>query len=169
MNLVSFKHLSPYDGCFWEWQYMGEDKGVLYPISFAYGWRDRPQSAPVTLEELNTYDISNLTIEEWNEWMEISLNDVSAFWAFAQEHELPFLWNCEHCGPTHNAPGETGGYRGNGGVGIEVLSLYCDECTCSLTCSYCGYLNDPDDPWWWTDEDIAKYEAGLCPACGHGR
>ncbi len=166
-QVVMFKHHSPYNGCFWQWQHVVILDDEVHPVTWA---TDKDyHMLPESLDDLkNAGYVSDITVDNWQEEYQYHENYTPAFFEFAEEHELSFKWECQGCGLTHERPLDHGGnYGGNGGIGITVYGWYCEDCYSRLTCSYCGELNDPENAWWdYNDDLVKKYNEGVCPSCG---
>lgn len=166
LTVYTFRHSTPYVGCFWEQQLVvyGNDSEDMHGVA----WQGS-HKLPYTPKELREDGyIENVQALPWNDvlHLEIPENFIPAFWNFADGHDIEFTWECAKCGETVQRPVEMSGYRGNNGTGITALGWYCEDCYCSISCSYCGSMNDSDNPWWDYDEDMAKeYNRGICPAC----
>lgn len=55
-------------------------------------------------------------------------NHIPAFWRAMDDMGKKFTWKCETCGETTAEPLYIAGYRGNGGVGIEICGWVCENC-----------------------------------------
>lgn len=176
IRIVSFTHNAPYDGCFWETHYLAlikekNEPAEIHPIVWPTGGR---HVLPSNLHELaESAWCDDLEITQWEEKYPFVEHWIPSFYRFAEDHNLPFTWECAYCGETKEPPLDHGGdYGGNGGIGIVVYSWLCEECYCMLSCGYCGQLNVPDDngdSWWSYDEGLTRlHKMGVCPACNHG-
>ena len=127
MKILEFVHVAPFDGCFHRWEYLAVIAEEVYPIVFTPGHLEPHQivegGPAVFFEKFRWF--------EWNQELfdEIPYGYFPAFWAFAQEHDLEFLWKCDECGLLQEGPPlEMSSYCGNGGVGIEAGGWLCPEC-----------------------------------------
>jgi len=137
MKVLEFKHIGPFDGCFWRWEYLAVGEDEVCPIVFTEGRLPTDVvvalSRGVTLWPLYAYLAPLFKEFQWFEWEEV-LDEIPygyfpEFWDFANEHGLEFPWACDECGESQDeSPMYLSGYRGNGGVGIESLGWICAEC-----------------------------------------
>lgn len=86
-----------------------------------------------------------VTQADRDNWNGDPYNLYPTFWRFFESQGLDFEWTCDckhHYGdnPTTEEPVYMSGYKGNGGIGIEVYGWFCDECP------------HPDDLCWRCEE-----------------
>lgn len=62
-------------------------------------------------------------------------------------------FKCPYCGEP-SSEGMNTGYRGAGGIAIELTGLVCMDCHAAMTCAYCGEF----------EEELDEY--GYCEYCG---
>lgn len=140
MRVLEYKHLGPFDGCFWRWEYLFvEGCYIVTPIVFTPSHLSADGVVALALgkefNEMGPRLQANLFTEfQWYDWgleifQEISHAYIPAFWKFAQQHNLVFLWVCDECGEAQDSePMNMAGYHGNGGIGIEVDGWLCADC-----------------------------------------
>lgn len=142
IKILEFKHIAPFGGCFHRFEYIGLEwtsglpKPAVHPIVFT----DVHGSAAevnqyhlgMNASDWNATFFKDFVLYDWDEklWKEIPHGYVPAFAQWAQEMDLPFIWWCDECGePQEGMPLEMSGWRGNGGVGIEVDGWLCEQCS----------------------------------------
>ena len=148
MKVLEFKHHAPFDGCFWQYEYVPystDGSGIVtaYNISEEkWPYKQSPQEilnhGLMELDlELGEYEwnwqYDSFQVYDWTQSLHKHLPDgwFTTFSAFADRHDLKFWWVCAECGhKTDEPPFEMAGYHGNGGVGIEVDGWLCDTCYC---------------------------------------
>lgn len=163
MRILEFKHIAPFDGCFWRWEYLAVDSSIdfaeVYPIIFAEGHLTPQQvltlcyaqpSLARDLMRLKSFEFrryARLFKEfKWYDWgseifQGISHAYVPDFWKFAQQHGLYFVWKCDECGKSQfDEPVHMAGCRGNGSIGIEVEGWLCEDCERSKPIAEAGEM-----------------------------
>jgi hypothetical protein len=158
----------PYDGCwcepnFWLWQ-----DGFMRPLFVSgrlyddlFKGRDLETilegvSLDAFLEALRDrwcyedFEILPTTVGVGNNW----LNTLTVLMARHGIEETP-VWTCKECGKDHSGVAAFLGYRGNGGIGINLESPCCRDCFDAIQiCPTCGR----QVTW---EEDQSQ-----CPCCG---
>jgi hypothetical protein len=141
MIVIEFKHRGPFEGCLWRWEYLLKDKAYVYPVVFTETRLASPAdvarylldgTVPEPIPEYYLRKHHSPKVWEWGEdlFREIPHNYVPQFYDVAESLNLPFTWWCYQCGEaiTEYPPRGMAGYRGNGGVGIEVSGWLCPKC-----------------------------------------
>ncbi len=138
--LISYKG-GGFDGCFWEWNFAFIDKNEEFHDIYSSGYRGCS-----TIEDLvqyinneissdfDTYDMSKA--KERNRFADTeSINCVIGLNKRMLELKLNIVCKliCDVCGKRFdtNNGGRELGYKGNGGVGIEITSMICQDCVYS--------------------------------------
>lgn len=155
--LVQYKG-GGYDGCFWEWNYFLFDaKGTFHDLASS-GWRGIKDRA-AALKLLTIGERRHLSTDEPYIYSLTNKKHIDVFQAeSAPQHVAgvvgkvneiygrPVLyWVCQDC-EHKQYDGEMfhDGYKGNGGIGVQLLGMLCSDCYCGGLCGYCGdYDNDP--------------------------
>lgn len=144
MRILKFKHIGPFAGCPWRWEYIATDSsidhGETYPIVFTPGHMTLDEvviAALSTTAFLRTeyrYRADLFKEFKWYDWgskifQEIPHGYAPLFWEFAQRHSLEFTWECNECGdPQTDEPAYISGYHRAGGNSIEIEGWLCEEC-----------------------------------------
>jgi len=149
-RVLEAKHHAPYAGAFWEWNYwlISFENDQPFTITPIYvSGKDRLeftrlkemwQAHLAQKDEGYVYPLDHASFYDLDDDLEkqIPTNLVPDFWKFFNEpghspifRQFIFRWTCEHSESlTSNPPHVMSGYRGNGGVGIEVDGWVCDDC-----------------------------------------
>ena len=154
-QVLEFKHHSPFDGCYWRYEYIlleyfpSDPKPTLYPLVFTENYLSEVDVVDLLVYEdyespeesfyneymekmqLRKYDTP--TVYDWGPelFKEIPYNYFPEFARVNEEFKVdpPFTWQCDECGgESSEAPMFKSGYRGNGGIGIEVTGWLCASC-----------------------------------------
>lgn len=143
MRILEFKHIGPFDGCFWRWEYLvfdsSIDSGEVYPVVFTGGHLSPDEvlytEGGTKLSGAPGYCQGLFKEFKWYDWgleifQEIPHAYVPAFWRFAQRHGLEFIWVCARCGnPQTEMPITAVSYRKVGGPFLESDGWLCKRCT----------------------------------------
>jgi len=165
-----------YDGCFWEWNYFVFDsKGVFHDIgsSGRRGIKDRSKA----LELLNS--VPKYVSEGFYQYRLTSKKSVYEFQnEVAATHvsnvvakvntiygKNVMYWECDKCdSKQYDDDMHHDGYKGNGGIGVQMLGKLCSDCYCSGMCDHCGEYDDGDKVMvlvkykdWENEEYCCKY------------
>ena len=151
-TLIQYKG-GGYDGCFWEWNFSYYDADSQWHDIFSSGRQGCNNEADTiamlkenTDTDVYTYNLtSDKDIAEFI--TENAVHNVKAVAEYLSNNsEYEILVPCDVC---HNKVSTSEiqhtSYKGNGGIGIEMLGLVCDECHSIYACGYCGEYFDPDD------------------------
>lgn len=138
MKVLEYQHSSPYDGCFWRWEYIPFNDTEAFNISNRkWPYRESPQEIHENGMRLlgqnndrwRSYD--TFTVYDWDGSLHTHIPDswYPVFASFAERMGIDFEWKCHECGGIQkDAPYEMAGYYGDGGIGINVDGWLCDLC-----------------------------------------
>ena len=142
MKVLEFKHHSPFDGCFWRWEFLCiDDDGDVLPIIWTENG-DHLSDEELVKAYTGQEEIAGkwgftkfdcFTMYEWGDelFREVPDNYIPDFAYFAEENDLEFHWWCEECGAEMVTAAELWasiGWRSNGAVGLESNGWLCSAC-----------------------------------------
>lgn len=160
---------APYSGCFWEYNYWLHKERKFYPLHISGYVLKLFTNPDVSVEDysLEKSGVREHTFLEWadstnrySDWSiekidecTVAYNTLNSITALLHYHKLEGPpWDCSICKKTHTGMARFLGYKGNGGVGINLTDPCCDDCF---------------DSHAWCDEccSIVKRATGSCPQC----
>jgi hypothetical protein len=147
VQLLEFKHIAPFEGCHWRWEYFivhtPRKRAIGYPIVFAdnhlrrdeimlYGYHERgvPRSARFYWGFFGKFQVY-----EWSTALDEQVIPVPwwpAFWEFCRGARwVTFSWLCDECGEKQwSRPRYAGEMVSGGGTNYEPAAYLC--CGCHL-------------------------------------
>jgi hypothetical protein len=169
--LVQYKG-GGYDGCFWEWNYFVFDSNGQFHDIASSGYRG-------IKDAVKALELLNASPDRFNQFYTYKLTSKKALNEFqaecAEQHvsgvvdkvnkiyakDIMF-WKCDSCenkqfdGEMHHDS-----YKGNGGIGVQMLGKLCEECYSCGMCDHCGEYDAEDK----TLVDIGGSEYYCCKYC----
>lgn len=173
--VLKFKHHSPFDGCFWQYEYIAITPDG--PVGIAWTRSKRTGGEYSYLEVIEALvkgsrdrrrgKFTDLEVLVWNN--EISENiharAYPAFYRFARESGLEFTWRCENCGGEQDEPPVYVGTTTTSAIFQFPDGYLCFAC--ARPCEYCGELLREKPVCWCGQGDeqvvniVGFYEDGL--------
>lgn len=159
-QVLEFKRVAPFDGCFHRWEYIAmtwegkETRPTCHPIVFTDNMlKIHEVVGHLVFHDFGlgppsyTYDhYRDPTVYDWGQELfnEVPYGYFPEFYAAAEELGLEFPWQCAECERiiTDEPPCEMAGYKGNGGIGIEPTGWICSEC---------AYERDLEEERWYEE------------------
>lgn len=137
MRILEFKHVAPFNGCWWRWEYVAVDEdGVVIPIVFTDGHLTAEKVVAVSAGgDFGFYTdfFKEFTWLPWDATLydEIPSSYIPAFADFAKGRGLEFLWYCGSCGnPQYELPIDwsPSSCYSCGGINWEADGWLCNDC-----------------------------------------
>ncbi len=157
-----------YDGCFWEWNYfLFDSEGKFHVIAASgrngirtetdarsylangmtaddkrIGWKFRAKKN----EDFYAYRLTfKKSLHEFqSECAATNVADVVAKVNEIYGHNVMY-WKCDACScKCYDADMYHDGYKGNGGIGVQMLGKLCMDCYSSGLCHSCGEYSSED-------------------------
>ena len=151
-QLYQAKIYSPYDGCYWCWEFVYIDENCeQHYIKFGKAFKEEgyerlKYKCEHLLEESDKVFSCNIKDEKdlmnfLNEIAEMDRETV-ANW-FEENTETVLEATCPKCNTIVPITCmRSTGYKGDGGIGVIFLDYICDECYANGLCEICGEYSD---------------------------
>lgn len=144
MRVLKFKHVAPWEGCNWRFEYLGISGNRAEPIVWTAGYAEPQELYEAWLSARNAKErllhpetrllnrFKEFQLHQWNNelFQHVPANWWPTFWWFGQNHDLEFPWPCEWCGEiqANKEPAHPGSMRCLGGAQYEPDGWLCNEC-----------------------------------------
>jgi len=175
-HIYQTKIYAPYDGCHWTWEYCYYD-GKKHYLHFGEQAKTNTFLASKLKDAFDfktvpagVYDTDLNTAEGRKELVtEVNAMHLSAIAKWIHDNtEFTLTATCPECGAeceVHEM--HSTGYRGDGGVGIELLGYICSDCYASGVCDDCGEY-DPSTRYIESEDKVCceHCKPVSCAMCG---
>jgi hypothetical protein len=143
--LVQYKG-GGYDGCFWEWNYFLFDANGKFHNLVSSGYNG-------ITEKSKALDLLNYNSDNYYSYKLTNKKSIDEFQKESAEAHVvrvinkvngiypkPVMyWECDKCNmKQYDDEMFHDGYKGNGGIGVQMLGKLCSECYSCGVCDYCG-------------------------------
>lgn len=198
-NLIVYWKGGGYSGCVWE-PNMGffDGDGEWHPvISTGCGALDTKEDVEAemkkqedpNIEDWEKSDLLTFPIEGEHplEWLctHVRIDYVAVLADALVEAGYSVDMKCDGCGEWFSSDdykfrdivgimADSGFYKGDGGIGVIVTDIWCDDCRHTSECPACCDMNNPttkdlEDKNYWKEKDFSKKfaydELGICEFC----